>query len=76
MVCRIRPSTDSTCCVRQNGNALVVTKDKETVQSFEFDQVISAEGRQGEVFSHLIEPCVKDLMTGRNCCVLLFGPTG
>ena len=48
----------------------------EALTKFAFDQVITEDSRQGEVFSSLVESYVKDLITGRSSSILLFGPTG
>lgn len=82
VVCRIRPSEDDTVCVVQDEEGAAVLTSPvsiartEGLPKYAFDQVISESSRQGDVFRALVETYVKDLMTGRSACVLLFGPTG
>lgn len=89
VVCRIRPSTDTTYCLFSPDSSASVavspvpiqqsqlsTQDLDSLATYEFDQVISETSRQGEVFESLVESYVKDLLTGKSASIILFGPTG
>ena len=88
VVCRIRPSSDSTYCVFavDGRNAVGVSSAPgpltqtrgvlDSTTTYDFDQVISENSRQGEVFETLVESYVRDLLTGRSSSIILFGPTG
>jgi len=50
--------------------------NKRTVRTVEFDRVFGMYSRQNEVYEAVVKPIVNEAMTGYNCTVFAYGPTG